>query len=94
VNVEYESHGTSEQVIVRNDGYATANNVKLTVVGDYNPIVNSELEEFFPVKKLLPDQEIRLIAATSMPRPSSFEVEITWEDLGEGIRGDQRTIYL
>lgn len=45
-----------------------------------NPIITSEYQEKFPLKRLLPGAEIRLHAIIYLSSPSAFNVRATWKN--------------
>ena len=75
------NHGHS--FIVRNVGPVDARDVSVSIVSKMtgqSPIIGTEATSKLPIKRLMPDHEIALIAGLSFDTGTDFDVTTTWKD--------------
>ncbi|MFA6465923.1 MAG: hypothetical protein WCT30_09220 [Desulfurivibrionaceae bacterium] len=93
VEVELCSSGDNNELLICNNGKAEANNVSIKVLGDYNPTISSDFESKVPIKSLRPGKMVSIIAVSEYGTPSSFDIEVTWENPNGEKCTDIQTVY-
>jgi hypothetical protein len=93
VEVGLNSSGNNNELLICNNGKAEAKNVSIKVLGDYDPTVNGDFESKIPIKSLRPGKSVSLIAVSEFGTPSSFEIEVTWENPNGEKCTDVQTVY-
>ena len=93
VEVVLHSSGDNNELLICNNGRAEAKNVSIKVLGDYDPTVSSDFESKIPIKSLRPGKRVSLIAVSEFGTPSSFDIEVTWENPNGEKCTDIQTVY-
>lgn len=93
IEVKLVSLKDYNKFVICNVGEAEAKNVSIKVLGDYNPIVSNDFEDKIPIKSLRPRQEVSLLSVSELGTPSSFEVEVSWENPTGEICVVPQTVY-
>jgi Tfp pilus assembly pilus retraction ATPase PilT len=65
---------------VFNRGKNSARNVRIVFPSGNEILIESDLEEKFPMPALEPQQSVELIAAVCMDSPRRMDVEFVWDD--------------
>ena len=83
--------GRGHKLILRNLGPADATEVEIQSLGA-NPddvlLVKQEVDAKFPLKRLRPSEEIRMIAAVYLGSPLVFKVLLRWRN-GDGAQCEE-----
>jgi hypothetical protein len=93
VEVDLHSSGTNNELVISNNGMAEAKNVSIRVLGDYDPTVRGDFESKIPIKSLRPGRSVSLLAASEFGTPSSFDIEVTWNNPDGEKCTDAQTVY-
>ncbi len=93
IEVSLHSSGTNNELVISNNGKAEAKNVSIRVLGDYDPTIRGDFESKIPIKSLRPGRSVSLFAATEIGTPSSFDIEVTWENPDGKKCTDTQTVY-
>jgi len=71
---------TQWKVVVRNNGPATARNVRFEFTTPQQLVPQSELSSKLPISVLSPGDEVRLVASATMGMPSKYQILVEWHD--------------
>ena len=71
-----------------------AKEVCLKIFGEYNPLLEGEYDEKFPVSSLRAGKSVTLFVADEMGAPNNYKVEVSWVDPDGSNQNDVQTIYL
>jgi len=95
VNVELNPSGEVDKLVICNNGRANAKNVSIKVLGDYDPTDRGDFESNIPITSLRPGKSVSIFFFTSeFGSPSSYNIEVTWENpSGEKCKNIQ-TVYV
>ena len=80
----------AHRFLVRNVGAAPALDVSVTIISRYNgqsPLIEGDTRTKLPIRKLLLDQEIALLASLAMGIGTSFDASTSWAE----ANGERRT---
>ena len=93
IEVSLHSYGTNNQLVITNTGGAEAKNISIKILGDYDPTEKGDFESKIPIKSLRPGNSVSLLAASEYGTPSSFDIEVTWENPDGKICNDIQPVY-
>lgn len=93
IEVELQHSGNDNELVIYNSGKAEAKNISIKILGDYNPIISSDFESKIPIKSLKPGKMVSLIAVSEFGTPSSFDIEVTWENPNGEKHTDIQMVY-
>lgn len=83
VRVSLEGSTKRARFVIRNWGYAAANDINLDVTpveGNSSPLVNGDSEVKLPIPRLAPGGDCSLVAAISFDTGVAFDVSWTWTE--------------
>lgn len=75
--------GKSHRLVLKNVSEVEATDVEIEPLlqrAEDNPIVASDYAEKFPLRKLAPGSQIRLLAAIYLSSPSAFNFRVNWKN--------------
>jgi len=93
VEVVLQSSGNNNELIICNNGRAEAKNVSIKVLGDYDPTVKGDFDSKIPIKSLRPGKRVSLFASGEFGTPSSYDIEVTWDNPNGEKCTDIQTVY-
>lgn len=82
------------RLVVFNRGKATATNVRIECPEGNELIIDSEIQQKFPMPSLESDQTVELIAAVHMMSPRKMDVRLIWNDPSGNDREKLVTVTL
>jgi len=93
IDLELIDAGNNNQLIICNDSNAEARNINIKILGEHNPTLRDEFKTKIPIEILKPGKEVSLWAIRELSAPSSYEVEIAWENPDGTIQKDTQKVY-
>jgi hypothetical protein len=94
INVELIGSGTNKELLIYNSGQGNALNVSIKWIGHEPPFVIGDIENKLPIRRLKPENSLKILTAFSFDSPRYFEGIITWENPDGSFGRDEFEIHV
>jgi len=94
ISVNFVNIGRDHRLKVFNKGKTTATNVRIDFPSGNEILVESDVNDKFPMPRLEPFQAVELIAAVHMGSPRRMDIKLLWDDPSGNDREKIMTVTL